>query len=225
MPYRHGCGPSPTVKTIDTHKLYSCRVCGAVTLGEPQFGTTCEVSGEKCSTSRLTSSMADSHARTSVLRELESAWEESEADFFTTSQGLSVKQTRDLYFSKTSQQLELVASTVSRKHLPSSGMIVGGRLYQPQKLAVRSLANAGSFLPRPTAKHYGSNRGGAAGRVGEKRMSIHQMATHGLLPGHPKGVLNRVYLELVMGFPSQWTVIADWATPHLRRKRGKRLCG
>lgn len=44
------------------------------------------------------------------------------------------------------------------------------------------LRTAVTLLPTPTASSYGSNRGGAAGRVGKVRYSLDSMARQGLLP-------------------------------------------
>lgn len=120
-----------------------------------------------------------------------------------------------------SQQLELEGLTQSSDHLTSAGMTVAGMFY-PRERSARPSRGTGFFLPRPTAKHYGSNRGGAAGRVGKPRHSIHQLATLGLLPGHLKGALNREYLELVMGYPLRWTEIEPWAMQWFRSRRGSR---
>jgi hypothetical protein len=160
-----------------------------------------------------------------VLQELASAWEASEADFLTTSQGLSAKQTRALYFSKTSQQLELVASMASSKHLPSSGMIVDGRLYQPQKLVPSTFANDGSYLPTPTASDYGKNNGRNT-RDPEKsrdRWSLTVRARRGNLPHHPPGRLNPEWIEQAMGYPIAWTELKPWAMQWFRSKQKRRL--
>lgn len=38
------------------------------------------------------------------------------------------------------------------------------------------------------------------------------------------GQLNPTWVEWLMGYPTEWTVCADWATPLYRRKREKRSC-
>ena len=53
-----------------------------------------------------------------------------------------------------------------------------------------------SYWPTPTAKPYGYNLGGAAGRVGKKRPSL-----AGLLGGAE----SPLFLEWMMGFPMGWT--------------------
>ncbi len=52
---------------------------------------------------------------------------------------------------------------------------------QRSMLALRTSESESSLLPTPTASNYGSNQGGAAGRVGEKRLSLNAMAARGLL--------------------------------------------
>lgn len=231
-----GLDQSPIVKQTDTLKPFCCPECAKVSLLPDQSGQTCALcAGTICPASKF--STADSLVRTYQLRALERAWRESEADFTLNSKGLCAKQSQLSSFLKTSLQSGHADLAVWCGDFPSSGMTVAGQLYQPLKLEVRSSEKggfflprptaenrAGRYLPRPTAKHYGSNKGGAKGRTGEARHSIHQLASRGLLPGHPKGALNRRYLELVMGFPMQWTEIDAWATEHLRHKRARRSC-
>lgn len=45
-----------------------------------------------------------------------------------------------------------------------------------------SAAECSSLLPTPVASNYGSNQGGANGRVGKVRLSLSTMAKRGLLP-------------------------------------------
>jgi hypothetical protein len=83
------------------------------------------------------------------------------------------------------------------------------------------------LLPTPSASSYGTNQGGAAGRVGKVRASLGTMARKGLLPtptikGNYNragasakagdglatvigGPLNPEFLEWLMGFPIGWT--------------------
>jgi hypothetical protein len=41
----------------------------------------------------------------------------------------------------------------------------------------------------------------------------------------PGGQLNPTWVEWLMGYPSEWTVLEDWATQWFRPKRGKRSKG
>lgn len=249
-PYQIGSNQSPIVKMTDTLKQFCYHEWPTERCRETQFGPMLKRCEDICSR-QSTSFTGASRVKTLALWALESAWAESEAGFFSTSQGLSAKQTRDLYFSKTSQQLELVASTVSCKHLPSSGMIVAGRLYQPKKLAPRTFVNDGSYLPTPTACDYGKNNGRRT--VNERdRYSLTTMARHNLWPtpcardyrtgdkpnsirqqtreyspnlndvAAPGGQLNPTWIEWLMGYPTEWTALEPWATQWFRSKRKSR---
>jgi hypothetical protein len=97
----------------------------------------------------------------------------------------------------------------------------GGRSWW--KLDIPELATVereSSLLPTPTACNYGSNQGGAAGRVGKVRYSLEQMARRGMLPtptasrrsglqSHGRnavlGRMNPRFLEWMMTFPIGWT--------------------
>lgn len=218
-----GCEPSLIVNKTDTLSQYFFQDNMKENCTELQSGMTCKRSTETCCR-QLTLSSEASPARTLALREIGRAWKESEADFIGNCFASSKKRNHNMFFSKTSQQLGRPDLIEWSHHLPQSGMIVAGRLYQPEKLVPRMPGKGGSFwLPTPTAKHYGSNKGGGAGRVGKPRHSIHQMATLGLLPGHPKGVLNRRYLELVMGYPLTWTEIGALGIQWFRPKQEKRF--
>lgn len=65
--------------------------------------------------------------------------------------------------------------------------------------------------PTPSAVSYGSNKGGAAGRVGETRHSLESLAAQsGRLGGTPpRGrstvALNPEFVETLMGLPVGWT--------------------
>lgn len=91
-----------------------------------------------------------------------------------------------------------------------------------------------ALLPTPSAVSYGSNKGGAAGRVGKERASLATLAKRGLLPtpaardfrgpnqhldpGHgdslPKALgqttrcLSPRFVEWMMGFPRSYTDLA-----------------
>lgn len=81
----------------------------------------------------------------------------------------------------------------------------------------------GPLYPTPSASSFGTNRGGANGRVGQTRLSLELRASRGLLPGHhdpststagestsassrvSSRVLNPRFVEALQGFPIGWT--------------------
>jgi hypothetical protein len=178
------------------------------------------------------------------LLDVVEAWTASEADFISKSNGLSKKL--DLLSSslKTSLQSGHADLVESSKDWPRSGMIVDGQLYLPQALEPHTKETDGSYLPTPTSQSYGSNKGGAAGRIGKERFSLDTMARKNLWPtpavfgnyqnkiqgnSHLIGLatavggpLNPTWIEWLMGYPPEWTALEDWATQWFRSKRGQR---
>lgn len=95
-------------------------------------------------------------------------------------------------------------------------MTVDGKLYQLKKSELRTFVKDGSYLPTPTANSYGTNKGGGAGRVGMERPSLQTMAKD------RGGVLDPIFVEWVMGYPSGWTELKGLVIAWFRPKRGKR---
>ena len=66
---------------------------------------------------------------------------------------------------------------------PRSGTTLNGIAYQlPPLVRLTKETGSGSLLPTPAASEYGSNQGGAAGRVGKVRPSLQHMARHNQWP-------------------------------------------
>jgi hypothetical protein len=232
-PYRPGLGQSPTVKTIDTLTLYSCRGCGTVSFPTHLFGTKSPRLYQSCCPEReLTLSTVDSPARTSALQEMEQAWKESEAD-------LSGKCTDSLgtwnpysYSWKTSQQSEREGLQRSSENWPAWGMTVDGQLYQPQKLEPRTCARGGSYLPTPTV--FGNHQNKLKGKSHLIGLStaVKMWPTPRARDWKGKGKdcldlkvggqLNPPWVEWLMGFPIGWTELSAWATQWFQSKREKR---
>jgi hypothetical protein len=110
---------------------------------------------------------------------------------------------------------------------------------------------ASGLLPTLTAQSYGTNQGGAAGRVGKVRPSLDTMARQGLLPtltarDHKSdsctpafrakrdgmtmgktlpwtlgGLLNPQWCESFMGYPQGWTALEPSEMPSSRRSSKK----
>jgi len=122
---------------------------------------------------------------------------------------------------------------------PRSGMTVNGIAYQLPTLALLTAGIESGSLPTPSATPYGSNQGGSMGRTGPVRHSLNSMAKHNLWPtptsrdwkdgsakscanvpengllgrvatrGTETGSLNPQFVEWLMGYPQNWTVIED----------------
>lgn len=193
-------------------------------------------------------STADFPARTLALRDLERVWKASARRYSLKSYDSSKKFAQlssSLKMSQQSGHADLHAYSLSS---PLFGMTVDGRLSLPLKLEPRTLGKGGSCLPTPCAKEGGYNKGGGSGRVGKIRPTLSMMATRNLWPTpraspnenrqtkpspspsqkdgrHGKslaaqvgGQLNPTWVEWLMGYPSAWTVLEDWATQWFRSR-------
>ena len=153
----HGSGPSLIANGTDTLKAFYCPECNRATLIPLLSGTTSQHSERLCCR-ELISSRGDSLVRTSASQDVERAWQESEADFFSKSSDSSRNANLDLFSSKTSPQSEPEAFQPSSQNLPRSGMIAGGRLFRPHRLELRTNAIGGFSWPTPTATDHLYNK-------------------------------------------------------------------
>lgn len=154
LPWHPSSSQSPTVNRIDTAKRSCCPECAKDCYRRPQCGTTCEPLTPRNFLPSLawTSSLGDSHARISAVREMESAWRASEAGFSLKSQDWLASFDRDSSSWKTCQLSLLEDFPTFVWPSLRWGTIVDGRLYQPTKLEPRISVNDGSFFATPTTK-------------------------------------------------------------------------
>jgi hypothetical protein len=120
------------------------------------------------------------------LQELERAWMVSEAGYSLKSSDSLASFDPDSFSWKTSQQSLFGGFTEFLWSSLRSGTIVGGRLYQPQRLDPRTFDSDGFYLPTPTASDYGSNnhgvKEGKAESKAESKASLGQMARRNQWP-------------------------------------------
>lgn len=221
MPWNHGSDRSPIVKTTDTHKPYFCPRCMKISSQLRRSGMIFEPSKAGCYHHSISSTEVFP-ARTSVLLDVRQAWKESEADYFSRSLDSSKKSNQLSFSLKMSQPLGPVEQNEWGKNWPAVGMIVDGMLYPLKKWAHVTSENVGSYsVPTPTACDYGKNNGRNTKNpaLARDRWSLTVMARRGALPNHPEGSLNPAWIEQAMGYPIEWTAIADWATAWFRSKR------
>lgn len=225
-PWHHGCGLLPTVKETDMPCPFSYPECQMDRCPSLQYGMTCEHSKEVIFRWALesTSSTEDSHARTSVLLELERAYQDHAAACSTRSFVFAKKLDLDSYSLKMCLQSELEVPRLLQKNWPASGMILNGMLYQLLNSEPFIYAKDGSYLPTPTASDYGKNNGRNSPQA-KDRWSLTVRARRGQLPYHVQGRLNPKWLETAMGYRSSWTEIEPWAIAWFRSKREKRSKG
>lgn len=128
---------------------------------------------------------------------------------------------------KTHQLSLLADSGACLETWPRWGQMLDGVCYPQQPSALGTNGIDCGLLPTLTATEYGSNRGGAAGRMGAERPSLQTMARRGTLPtltcggnynrkgASPTigdglatvlgGPLNPEWCEWFMGWPIGWT--------------------
>lgn len=102
------------------------------------------------------------HARTSVLQDMERAWQESEADYFGRSCAFPKKSSPRSYSLKMSQLSLPGVGSQSLDRLPKWGMIVDGVLYPLQALERYTVAKDGFFWATPNTMDHLNPRYGEA---------------------------------------------------------------
>ncbi len=217
-------------------------------------GMTSKLCKEACSPQSI-SSMADFPARTSALQAMARAWQESEAAYFLRSRDSLAKLDRVLSSWKMCLPFASVAPTLLPDDWPASGMIVDGECFPLLTWERRTSENDGGYwptatatlFPTPTAATYGTCNNEKRGDRTTFNPSLETMARQNLWPTattrdtvrsekfragrslSPReqtgGRLNPMWVEWLMGYPSGWTVCADWAMPLSPRKRAKRSKG
>ena len=150
-------------------------------------------------------------AKISALQDMEKAWQESEADYFSRSCAWPKKSSPNSYSLKMSQQSQHEGDFESLKKLPKWGMIVDGVLYPLQALELYIKEKGGSYWPTPDA----SPRGAYKNK--EKRKGHHFTLQDAI----GSGKLNPMWVEWLMGYPSGWTELGplEMQLYHVRPKK------
>lgn len=146
----NGLDQSPIVKTTDTHRVCSSQEYPVGIYLKHQSGTMCKPLKEKIY-QELTLSTEASHARTSAMQDLEKAWKESEADYFSRSSGWLGSFDRDSFSWRTSQRSLFEDYSELSLNSQRWGMIVGGRFCQPQQLEPIIKEKDSGYWLTPTA--------------------------------------------------------------------------
>lgn len=94
------------------------------------------------------------HVKTSALQEMEKAWKDSEAGYFSRSCAWPKKSSQNSYSLKMSRQSQVEEDFESLKKLPRWGMIVDGVLYPLRPLERYTLGKGGSYWATPKSRDY-----------------------------------------------------------------------
>ena len=207
------------------------------------FGTMFAPCAEICFHSS-TSSTVVFPARTLASPAAEQAWQESEAGYFSRSQGSLARFDLALSSWRTWQRSLMETWEPLPKRLPDCGMSFDGELYPLSMWERRILENAGFLWPTPCLPGNGGtngkskmkrlmaptpnatafNGGRLTGRKGKKnpeRNNFQDFCSLRLKMRYPLPE----FTEQIMGYPLGWTRIEAWASETLlfRPRRGKRL--
>lgn len=178
-PSKDTSGQLPIVKATDTLREFFCPVCVKDHYQLPLSGTMYELCMVPCSQCGPKSSTADSPVRTSALQDMEKAWRESVAAYFSRLSASS-KQSDQLSFSlKMSPQSEQEVEKKSSKNFPAYGMTVDGECYPLTMWARRTREKDGGYLPTPTRNDY---KHPGLPRRGTNSCSAHSLAAKVMWP-------------------------------------------
>jgi hypothetical protein len=212
-PYKNGLAQSPTVRLIDTLEQSYFQECQKVNSQLPLFGMMCERLKKQTFQRRLTSSQEDFHVRTSASQDVEQAWKESEADYFSRSCGSPMSLDRTSFSWRTCQQLLLGGDYESPRSLPREGMIVDGALYPLLTLEHGTRDADGGYLPTLCARDY-KDSGLAPSSARRKTTTL------AVILG---GALSPMWCEWFMGYPFGHTELKDWVIPWFQNKHERLL--
>lgn len=163
-------------------------------------------------------------AKTSLLSEMEQAWQESEARYVMTSLGSLMKYDQASSSWKMSQLLRHAEALKWSQRLPRWGMIVDGLLSQQLPLERYIKGNDGSCWPTPMASQ--------AGKPIRELSPSRKKKTHGydiqdrigeMDPASIGKKINVHLLEWIMGYPLKWTELEPWAIQWFRLRPKKHL--
>jgi hypothetical protein len=146
-------------------------------------------------------------AKTSAQRVAVQGLPEHVADFGTRCFALLAKYDLALSSPKTRRTCVLADLSPFSTDLPTWGILLGGVCWELGTSVRRTDGNVCGSLPTPTARLYGNNRGGGAGRTGKVRPSLESLA----------GGIRLSLREWMMGWPIGWTELDPLATARFRR--------
>lgn len=179
-------------------------------------------SQENSEPSTSLSAASRNHARISVLQDMEKAWQESEADYFSRSYAWPKKSSPVSYSLKT-QTLSLQGEDQkSSKRLPISGLTVDGSLRKLERKVLHKYGKDGFVWPTPTASQASKpiREPSPSRKKGEHGYDLQDKIGE----IHPNLIGKRInpqFLEWMMSYPLGWTELEPWAIQFVLNKREK----
>lgn len=205
-----GSDPSHIARSTPTAKASSCKECRRGICPKHQFGMIYEPLQMKELGKpfpwMLTSSTAafheESHVKTSASQELEEAWKESEADYFSRSCAWPKKSSPSFYSLKMLIKFCQEDANQLFIRLPKSGMIVDMIFFPLESLSTKTEKD-GFVLPNLTASD-GSKGPGKIYDKKSKTSSQRNLPTISYRVWKSGGLISEV-CEKIAGYPTGWT--------------------
>lgn len=174
--------PSALLRLIPTAKRDSLTVSGTDNSQASRSGTTSAPSTVSRGATLSMSSAAASPVRTSAPQDVERASTAKSPDSGWKWRESSVKYDPDTRSWRTRQCSLLGGSEEFSGTWPRWGSMRDGECWELPTLVRPISVTVSGLLPTPVASAYGSNQGGAAGRVGPVRHSLQAMASKNMWP-------------------------------------------
>ena len=226
----NGSNQLPTSKLTPIVKELSCQEWPIEDWKKLRYGMILELCQDiPLERKKLILSMEDSHARISVLQDLEKAWKESEAHYFSRSCGWPNKLSQSSYFLRTYHTSSTKVVTGYLPQLPRWGMTVAGVLYPLRPLELCINEKDGSCLQKAM---YATPTASQASKPIRKPSPTRQNKKHGediqesLGRLHPLMIGKKLcpkWISVLMGYLSEWTELEPWAIQWFLSKRKRRL--
>lgn len=205
----NGCDQSLIAKLTPIVKESSCPELRLVNSRMPPYGMILKHwTGLDSHGDMSMSYLAASHVRISALHDWGKAWKESEADFFSRSYAWPKKSSPLSYSLKMFQLSQAEGDFKSLEKLPKWGMIVDGVLFPLRPLEHCTNVKDGFYWPTPCARDVRIGKRSLRSNLRKsqlcERIGIEKESDYGkkLCP---------LWIEQLMGYPTEWTELKPWA--------------
>ncbi len=211
------CDQSPTAKSTPIVKESCCPEWQVATSITRLSGMMLKHSTERIwKLSTLSSAASLDYARTLALQDMEKAWQESEVDFSSRSCAWPKKSSPSSYSWKTQKESCQTGESKLSKRLPPSGIAAVGLLRAVKRLDHPKIVKDGFVLPTLTARE-------APDCPSERKRHSPSLNCILNIQNNSHGLkTNPNFLEWMMSYPFDWTVLSHWVIPYVLDKRKKR---
>ncbi len=214
----NGLDQLPIVKSIHTVKECCYLEYPMEALNKPPYGMILEHLKQDAFLDLSISFQEAFHARISVLQDMDRAWQESEADYFSRSLDSVAQLVPSGSFWRMSRQSQVAEVQRWLGNLPRWGMTVDGALYPLKKLERSIKERDGFFWPTVKASDH-KRKDSPSDR---RRNSPDITSTVNMSLGVKNQKVNLNWLEWLMGYETGHTELKPWAMQWFQSKQKKR---